>query len=227
MPSKLLSTPVNLKVYTPPCYSQNASTRYPVLFMLHGQTYSNDQWVRLGLTTTADKLISAKEIFPLIIVMPEEVSSTSDPNQSKFGEAMISEVLPWVDQNFSACESRDCRAIGGLSRGGNWAVRLGFSNPRLFAAIGAHSTPLFYGDITRIDGWVKQVESVAELPVVYIDLGKSDDERDAIRSFESELSRLGVAHEFYQFKGYHDEPYWSAHVEEYLRWYAAHLTAAE
>ena len=35
-------------IYLPPCYDQKTNQRYPVLYLLHGQTYIDDQWVRLG-----------------------------------------------------------------------------------------------------------------------------------------------------------------------------------
>ena len=224
VPSKILTTPIALKVYIPPCYDKTSSARYPVLYMLHGQTYSNDQWVRLGITTIANKLITEKRIDPLIIVMPNEDTSTSGPTTSKFGDAVVSEVIPWVDAHLNTCTERDCRAIGGLSRGGNWAVRIGLSNWQLFTAIGAHSTPLFFGDLTHIEKWVEQAPSLEDVPTIFMDMGKSDENRKAILQFESELSSLGVVHDFYQFVGFHEEKYWSAHIEEYLRWYSVHLS---
>ena len=224
VPSKLLFAPIALKIYLPPCYSKNSTLRYPVLYMLHGQTYTNDQWVRIGITASADKLIGDKRIDPMIIVMPNEDSSMTDPSTSKFGDAVVSEVIPWVDANLNTCAVRDCRAIGGLSRGGNWAVRIGLSNWQLFAAIGAHSTPLFFGDLSRIGNWVREAPAGEDVPVLYVDYGKSDENRKEIAQFNEELDRLGVVHDFSQFIGFHEEKYWSAHVEDYLRWYSVHLS---
>ncbi len=223
VPSEILPKEISLKVYLPPCYDPKGDVRYPVLYMLHGQTYLNDQWVRIGIASTADKLITDKRILPLIIVMPQEDQSTSDPFTSKYGDAIIKEVIPWVDAHLDTCSERACRAIGGLSRGGNWAVRIGLSNPTLFAAIGAHSTPLFFGDLSKIANWVEEVPSLDQVPVLYLDMGKSDENRANILQFEQELSDLRVVHDFYQFIGFHEEKYWSAHVEGYLRWYSVHL----
>jgi len=192
--------------------------------MLHGQTYSNDQWIRVGITTTADRLIADKRIVPLIIVLPNEDASMSDPSTSEFGDAVVSDVVPWVDEHLNTCAERACRAIGGLSRGGNWAVRIGMSNMELFSAIGAHSTPLFFGDLTRIPKWVNSAPSLADVPVIFMDMGKGDENRAQILQFAEVLNDLGVVHEYYQFIGLHEEKYWSAHVEEYLRWYSVHMS---
>lgn len=223
IPSEVLPKPVPVKVYTPACY--DGSIEYPVLYMLHGMTFLDDQWVRLGLTDAADALIASKQIAPMIIVMPQEDASLSDPSTSQYGNALIEEVIPWVDANFSTCVERGCRAIGGLSRGGNWAVRLGFTDWQLFSAIGAHSTPLFVGDLGRLSYLVRQMPSLDQTPQIYIDMGQSDENSENILQFNDELDRLNIPHEFFQFPGYHDESYWSAHVEDYLRWYAAVFAA--
>jgi enterochelin esterase-like enzyme len=227
VPSKLLKQPIELKVYTPPCYSASKPTRYPVLYMLHGQTYDDMQWPQLGLTAAADKLIATGQISPFIIVMPNETASMSDADSSKFGDALINEVIPWVDTNYATCDVRQCRAIGGLSRGGNWAVRIGMSHPDYFAAIGAHSAPLFYGDLNQINTWVSVLPAGEQVPMIYIDFGKSDEERDQMLQFDQELSSLGVVHQMVQFDGFHNADYWSAHVEQYLLWYSASLASPQ
>lgn len=227
VPSELLPHDIPVKIYLPPCYDPQGTQRYPVLYMLHGQTYLDDQWVRIGLTDTADELIAEKRIAPLIIVMPQEDASTADPYTSQFGHAVLQEVIPYVDAHFDTCVEKACRAIGGLSRGGNWAVRLGLSSPQLFTAIGAHSTPLFYGDLSQIAKWVEAAPSLADVPVLYLDMGKSDENRTDILRFEQQLSDLGVVHDFYEFVGFHEEKYWSAHVEGYLLWYAAQFSSGD
>jgi enterochelin esterase-like enzyme len=118
--------------------------------MLHGQAADNQQWIDLGLIDNIDLLIDAKVIQPMIIVMPYEVSWRTGPEESNFGAALINDVIPFMEENYRACAERACRAIGGLSRGGNWAVYLGFQYPEVFAAVGAHSAPLFYGELGRI-----------------------------------------------------------------------------
>ena len=43
-------------IYLPPCYSH--FSKYPVLYLLHGKSYQDDQWVRLGLADIMNKQIS-------------------------------------------------------------------------------------------------------------------------------------------------------------------------
>lgn len=225
--SSLLSRPLAMKIYLPPCYNSTREQGYPVLYMLHGQTYDQGQWARLGLLNAADKLITAGRITPMIIVMPYDLSSSAGPESSKFDEAFLQELLPYMDANFNTCSERACRAVGGLSRGGNWAIYLGFSHPEKFTAIGAHSAPLFYGEIQRISTTLKNTTEADKLPAIYIDVGNKDENLTQVLSYVALLKQYSVPYVFTEFQGYHYEGYWSAHVEDYLLWYSGEFTSGQ
>ena len=108
-------------VYLPPCYDQMTDERYPVLYLLHGQTYTDDQWVNLGAPAAADKLIHAGDAPPFIIVFPDDRYWNLPPGDG-FGDRLIHVIIPFIDQNYRTLTDRDHRALGGLSRGGGWAV---------------------------------------------------------------------------------------------------------
>lgn len=223
VPSELLTEPVSVKIYLPPCYDSQSGVSYSVLYMLHGQTSMDDQWVRIGLLTKIDELIAEKKVQPFLIVLPTEIRSNANSGQSKFGDAIIEEVIPYIEQQFNVCSKRECRVIGGLSRGGNWAVHLGFSHPELFNAVGAHSAPLFYGEISNIQLKTAYGEATIALPNFYIDVGNKDPDHDDVILFLETLQELNVPRKFSNNLGYHDEPYWHAHVEDYLLWYDSQL----
>lgn len=224
VPSKLLTESIRIKVYLPPCYNSKSDIRYSVLYMLHGQTSLDDQWVRIGLLSKMDELLAHERVQPFIIVLPNEIRSNTDSYKSKFGDALIEEVIPFIDQHFNACTEKSCRAIGGLSRGGNWAVHLGFSNPELFTAVGAHSAPLFYGEISNILTISNSPETIEALPVFYIDVGNRDEDFNDVALFFDTLNELNIRRTFNNNLGYHDEVYWRAHVEDYLLWYDSQLS---
>jgi enterochelin esterase-like enzyme len=225
--STLLTHPMAVKIYLPPCYSETRDPGYPVLYMLHGQTYDEEQWPRLGLLNAADKLITAGRIAPMIVVMPYDISWSAGPETSKFDEALLQELLPYVDVNFNTCSERACRAIGGLSRGGNWAVYLGFSHSEKFTAIGAHSAPLFYGEIQRMTTVLKTAGTAAQLPAIYIDVGNKDENLAQVMTYVALLKQYSVPYVFTEFQGYHYEGYWSNHVEDYLLWYSGEFTSGQ
>jgi enterochelin esterase-like enzyme len=206
------------RVYEPPCYGSPDHGSFPVLYMLHGQTFTDDQWQRLGLAETANHLIAAGVMAPYLIVMPLEHDTFTDIYASEFSRTVIDVMIPWVDTHYDTCVERECRAIGGLSRGGAWAIHLGFSNWWLFSAIGAHSTPPFNGDLYRLQGWV-DVIAPDQLPRVYMDIGRSDIFRPYAAELETTLTNLQVPHEWVIPEGDHSESYWSTNQEDYLMWY--------
>ena len=209
------------RIYLPPCYDEQPERRYPVLYLFHGQSYTEDQWVRLGVPETADALIASGEISPFLIVMPGDRVWTQ-PSEDKFGRAVVEELYPWVEDHYRTLPDREYHAIGGLSRGAAWAVHLGFSQWELFGAIGAHSLPVFWEDVPNIKRWIDQIPT-ENRPRLYLDIGDHD-RPEVLKSaiwFEQILTEKGIPHEWHLFSGEHNEVYWQSHVEQYLRWYAA------
>jgi enterochelin esterase-like enzyme len=221
--SSLLNKPLDYRVYLPPCYEEQTGQRYPVLYLVHGQSYNDDQWDRLGADEAAGRLIAAGEIAPFILVMPRD-RVWSQPDEDMFGRAVVEELIPFIDEQYRTLADRSHRAVGGLSRGAGWAVHLGLSQWKLFSAFGAHSPATFWTDALQFRTWLKEIPA-GLLPRIYVDAGDHDRPEilDAAQRFATLLTQLGIPHEWYLFPGYHDEAYWSAHVEKYLRWYAEAL----
>jgi enterochelin esterase-like enzyme len=219
--NRLLKLPLEFRVYLPPCYDQQGEQTYPVLYLIHGQNYNDDQWDRLGVDETLDALVAAGELPPFIVVMPRDRSWTQ-PDEDLFGRAVMETLLPHIDQTYRTLSERRYRAIGGLSRGAGWAIHLGLSNWESFGTIGAHSLPVFWTDLPHLRGWLEAIPREA-LPRLYLDLGDKDRPQisKSARWFEVLLTEKDIPHEWHLYPGYHEEAYWEAHLEEYLRWYAA------
>ena len=225
IPSELLKDSIAVKIYLPPCYSSDLTINYPTLYMLHGQMDTYNQWVSLGLLSRMDSLLLQNQVQPFIIILPNELKTNLDPGRSSYGEALIKEVVPYIEENFRVCIERSCRAIGGLSRGGNWAVRLGLVYPELFSTIGAHSTPLFYGEINNLLLLTGNEELILKMPNFYVDVGDRDPDLVDVQLFNKTLQDLNIPHVYNEYLGYHDDTYWSAHVKDYLLWYSSQLIA--
>jgi enterochelin esterase-like enzyme len=217
LPSQHLPETLNFLIYLPPCYDEHVGQHYPVLYLLHGQTYTNDQWVRLGAPATADRLIAAGDAPPFIIVMPYD-PSWKQPTEYGFAEALTEELIPYVDAHYRTIASREQRAIGGLSRGAGWAIHLGLTRPDLFGAFGAHSPVVFWTDGPHLGEWLKAIPPDL-LPRIYLDIGDNDHELHTALELEDILNQLSIPHEWHLNPGFHEESYWQTHVEEYLRWY--------
>lgn len=209
-----------VRVYTPPCYDEQPQRSYPVLYFLHGQSYNDDQWDRIGADEAADALIASGEVAPFLIVMPYYPSSRQ-PVDNPFDAAFIEEVIPWVEANFRVLAEREARAVGGLSMGGSWAIHFGLTRPDLFSAFGGHSPPVFVSEASDVDEWLAAIPDDL-MPRIWLDIGDRDQAAilASVTWFEELLTEMGIEHEWHLFAGRHEEAYWSAHVAEYLRWYA-------
>jgi enterochelin esterase-like enzyme len=146
MPSEIMNYPMEGRVYLPPCYDGDADKRYPVLYFLHGQSFKDDQWDRLGADEALDVMVASGEIAPFIIVMPKETNYMNSQWDSKYGISLAEELVPFIDEKYQTIPEREARAIGGLSRGAAWAMRTGMIYWETFSAIGCHSFAPFRGD---------------------------------------------------------------------------------
>jgi enterochelin esterase-like enzyme len=216
--SEQLGDDFPFQVYLPPCYHAMSDQRYPVVYLLHGLTFNEDQWLRLGVAEQMDRLIADGAVTPFMIVLPGE-TRFDPPQTSAFAETLVQELIPWVDQHFRTLPEKPFRAIGGLSRGAAWSVHIGFEHYPLFDSVGAHSLPLFEADSRRILAWLTQIPN-EDLPTFFIDIGRQDPERWTAQNFSDQLNDHNVPHTWYLFNGGHSEDYWSTHLEIYLRWYA-------
>jgi enterochelin esterase-like enzyme len=217
---KLESTnpPQEYLIYLPPCYDQKTEESYPVLYLLHGQTYTQDQWIRLGAVDIIDDLILSGESVPFIVVFPDDRYWNLPPGPG-FGQRLIETLIPHIDRNYRTLDDRDQRAIGGLSRGAGWALRLGLTRWDLFSSLGLHSPAVLQKDASQIDNWLADIPAFSQ-PRVFMDIGDNDPELSMAVNIESKFNEYGLIHEWHLYSGGHTEDYWSAHVEEYIRWYA-------
>lgn len=206
------------KVYTPPCY-QISGLRYPTLFLLHGATETEQQWEELGLTEVVDDLITRELIPPLLIVLPREDTWVSI-KENPFGDQLIQGVIPWMDKEYRTLPERHFRAVGGISRGGNWAVRLGLLHWGMFGSLGAHSASLFFGDLNRLPGWLEDIPNDS-MPRIYLDISDGDKYLAEAEELRDILLNDGVSLEWHLYPGLHNDAYWASHLEEYLLWYSA------
>lgn len=218
--SVLLNAPLFFTVYLPPCYDSSTVDGYPVLYALHGQNFTDEMWLDLGLADTADHLISQNEVPPFVVVMPYEEYFFRSPEPNNFPAALLEEIIPWVEDQLNVCTGKACRAIGGISRGASWALRVGLAEWNFFGAIGAHSLPTFVGDLPSLPDRLDEIPT-GEEPRIYMDTGRFDPEIKNTYRYEYILSQKGVPHEWHLNEGRHNEAYWAAHLEEYLRWYGA------
>ncbi len=223
--TSLIGKPLTVSVYLPPCFVANPENDYAVLYLLHGQASDDTLWQRLGLQATADQLITAGKIPPILIIMPREEYYLKSVLESAFGQALMEDVLPWVEASYPTCRQRQCRAIGGISRGATWAVQLGIENWQTFGVIGAHSLPGAPFSPARLRVLLETIPA-GMTPSLYLDTGRLDRYRRPTTEFHETLVHFEVPHEWHLLEGAHEEVYWEAHLSAYLTWYGSRLDSS-
>jgi enterochelin esterase-like enzyme len=220
IPSKLLGESLLYRVYLPPCFSENPARPYPVLYLLHGQQQDATLWERLGALDLADQVALSNISQSFIIVMPTERRFLVNLQDTEYDRAIAEELIPAIDAAFPTCTDRSCRAVGGISRGGAWAVRIGFLYPDLFGFVGAHSPAVFGAELSRLPVLLNRADQ-SEIPVLYIDTGRADNYRESAIKLESILTEYRAIHEWHLNEGQHEFQYWQDHISDYISWYSA------
>jgi len=104
--SDLLNDVLTFNVYFPPCYDPDSADSYPVIYLLHGQRQAAALWQTLDIQTAADDLILNQCRQPFLIVMPTEEYYFRSVKNNRYPDALIAELLPWVETNLAACTQK-------------------------------------------------------------------------------------------------------------------------
>jgi enterochelin esterase-like enzyme len=213
VPSSLGGLPFTWIAYVPGCYDAQPEADFPLLLLFHAAGRDARQWLELGLPETADGLIAAGEIAPLVVVMP------SSPLDNPSDASVLADLLPALASRYRLKEDRTQRALGGVSLGAAQVLRIALQRPDLFAAFGLHSLTPVEADLARVAGWLPAIP--ADLtPRVYVDIGDKDVQRDTVEALAQQLAAGGLPVTWQLNSGAHADSYWRAHAAEYLRWYA-------
>ncbi len=133
-------------VYLPTGYRAEG-VRYPVLYLLHGNNGEPMDWVTQGnLQSTVDALIAHHEIAPVVIVMPQGGTDWYVDRKEKMETAFFSDLMPEIESHFAVADTRDGRAIGGVSMGGFGALRYTLEHPDRFCGTMLLSPAIYSGD---------------------------------------------------------------------------------
>jgi len=223
--SKTMSVTRWLWIYTPPDYDKSSS-KYPVLYLLHGNGEDQSGWVRNGrVNIILDNLIADGKAKPMIVVMPQghalqgqsigplvRLQGETSMFSPRFPDDLLNDIIPLVETKFRAKADADDRAIGGLSMGGGQSLSIGLTHLDLFhyvlgysAAIGGQFLPIddqlveFYGS-PEVDN--------KKLKLLWISCGKEDFLYKANQNFARKLEDLKIEHVYAETSGAHVWSVW-------------------
>jgi enterochelin esterase-like enzyme len=132
--SATLNTTRQLLVYTPPGFNPNGATRYPVLYLIHGGSDTEETWTKVGRANfIADNLIAQGKAKPMIIVMP--YGNVRPAPMPDFTKDVINDIIPFIEASYPVLKDSKGRAIAGFSVGGGQTLNIGLTNTDKFAYI--------------------------------------------------------------------------------------------
>ena len=235
--SPILGKSTWYEVILPPGY-ETTNRHYPVVYMLHGAMGGAHEWIEIGIHKAADKLWSEGEIEPFIIVLPEGGMLNYWLNHAdggpRYGDYVVEDVVHEIDSHYRTLATPRSRAIGGLSMGGDGALRLALTNPDAFGIAGAHSPTTrlryedrpgaFYGDFgywqQNNSLWLLRNTENASRLQIWIDVGDQDPWVFSGRELHQALLDQDVEHVYAELPGEHAAEYWEGYQEDYLRFYS-------
>ncbi len=230
-------------VYVPPgtCTTETL----PVVILLHGVYGSAWSWPYCsGVHLKANELIEKGELPPMIIAMPSDGlwgdGSAFLPIGNYNFEKWIAEDVPdALIEAIKGAKKESPLFISGLSMGGFGALRIGAKYGTKFRAISGHSSitslPLIkffveeslknYAQDNIIDEDVFEtfLHYRDQLPPVRFDCGTSDLLINYNRSLHKKMEAEGMLHHYEENPGGHEWSYWSKHIIQSLKFFAANL----
>lgn len=225
----------NVNVLLPSDYSKDK--KYPVLYVLHG-FFNNEDWMsspEVKFNIIYGNLLAKGEIEEMIIVLPYMFCDKNMPcctgmdlanclAYDNFINDLTTDLMPFIESNFSVASGRKNTAITGFSMGGRESLFIGFKRPDLFGYIGSVCAAPGLVEIPGSPmhpGQMKENEMVfGEIqPLIFISSSKADgvveNSPDSYRAIMAENNVEYLTHVM-EYTG-HDHTSVKPHLYNFLR----------
>ncbi len=243
--SKILNNDRDVIVYLPPDYDTSKTKRYSVFYMHDGQNLFDgatsfipgQEW---RVDETAERLIAAREIEPLIIVgvyntkdRIDEYTPAKDAkyklggNADLYGRMLVEELKPFIDAHYRTRKDARHTGLGGSSLGGLASLYLALKYPNVFSRAAIVSPSVWFAN----KHIVHYVEALRKTPNIHlwIDIGTKEgrtpeeaeqsvnDARLLRDTLVKKGWKLGKDLKYLEAEGAeHNEAAWAARVESIL-----------
>jgi len=135
-------------VLLPAGYSKDKT--YPVLYLMHGITGTEETLLKYGAKEVIDTAISSGDASAMIVVFPNGCANETGlqpedvPLHSlehygaydNFINDLTSSLMPYIEEHFSVATGRKNTAIAGFSMGGRISLQVTFTLPEMFGFVG-------------------------------------------------------------------------------------------
>ncbi|MBN2012123.1 esterase [candidate division KSB1 bacterium] len=203
-------------IYTPPGYDHNPGKKYPVLYLLHGTTDTEETWSKVGRANIIlDNLIAQGKAAPMIIVMPygraypviskHSGSLRNWENLQEFKQDFFNNLLPFVEANYNVIPDNDHRAIAGFSGGGGTSLYFGLNNPDYFRWVIGFAPGMRFEEFDRNNAVAFENPALTNerLKLFWIGVGKDDGLYRFIGEYLKVLDQKQIKHETFISDGGH------------------------
>lgn len=139
----------NAVVYLPPSYYRDTEKKYPVFYLISGTTDTEEVYYKVGrVNYILDNLIADGNAEEMIVVLPygnpTKLLATPPTDMMAmgdvFGKDLVTDLMPYVEDQYRTINDKDHRAIGGFSRGGNQGLACGLTNLDKFSYLCSYSS---------------------------------------------------------------------------------------
>jgi enterochelin esterase-like enzyme len=212
------------QLYLPPGYADDESTRYPVLYWLHGGFQHSRQD---AVVERIDRAIRAGTVPPCIVVLPQALPIgwyvDSKDNARPIEQVMVHDLISHVDAAYRTLAVRESRWIEGFSMGGFGAFHLAFKHPTLFGRVSALAPSIlrdiadepayrvdntFFGDeayYNAVAPWgvlLANAPQIRELLAIRLCVGTADTRLyAAVHRMRDDLAALDIPFEYHEAPG--------------------------
>ena len=140
----------DVSVYLPPGYDAHRKQRYPVLYLLHGYSETDESWfgaknVHVEAPAAIDKALASGAAREMIVVMPNAYTVymgsmySSSVTTGDWERFIVFDLVSYMDTHYRTIPERMSRGLAGYSMGGYGTVRLGMKFPEVFSSLYAMS----------------------------------------------------------------------------------------
>ena len=140
----------DVSIYLPPSYKTEKNRRYPVVYMLHGFTDSDDKWFGMvkhwiNLPEVLNKTFADGKTREMIVVMPNAFTrfkGSMYSNSVTVGDwetFVTKELVSYMDSHYRTLAQASSRGLAGHSMGGYGTMRLGMKSQDVYSSIYALS----------------------------------------------------------------------------------------
>lgn len=212
-------------VYTPPGFSP--SSKYPVLYLLHGIGGDEKEWFNQGNPQIIlDNLYADKKLAPMLVILPNGRAMKDDratgnimaPDKvqafATFEKDLLSDLIPFVEKHYPVYSDREHRALAGLSMGGGQSLNFGLGNLDTFAWVGGFSSA---PNTKKPEELVPDPDKLKKkLKLLWISCGDQDRLMTFSKQTHDYLEVHDVPHVYYiEAGGHHDFKVWKNNLYQF------------